>query len=83
MILVTVILWIVAAAFIASAVFAWWISGRMEGPDRERVLVFTALPTLVLLLTAAFCFLGVRLTRYKLERIDDLLDRHVPPPRRG
>jgi hypothetical protein len=47
------------------------------------MLVFTALPTLVLLLTAAFWFLGVRLTRYKLERIEELLDRHVPPPRRG
>ena len=82
-ILVTVILWIMAGAFIASAVFAWWIRGRMEGSDRERVLVFTALPTLVLLLTAAFCFLGVRLTRYKLERIDALLDLHAPLPRKG
>ena len=77
-ILMTAILWILAGAFVLSTAFTWWISDRMEGPDGARMFMFSALPTLALLVAATLCFLVVRLTKYKLERIDELLGRNVP-----
>jgi len=76
----TVILWILASAFVASVVVAWRVRRGMDEPDRERMLLFAALPTLTLLLAAIFVFLAVRLTRYKIGRIDALLPANAPPP---
>jgi len=77
-ILMTVVLWVLIGVFAASTLFTWWMSGRMEGPDGERMLVFTLLPTLALLLVGILFFLAVHVTKYKIERIDQV-SRKVPP----